>query len=153
MDLAAEAAVRGLQDVLAFHGQVSYGRALREMVEADVLLLMDSPGRTIGVPAKLYEYLGAGRPILALGERGGDLERVLFESGAPHRIAPPGDTAGITTALAELIAEARGGAGFDSSHDPHRFSRESITGRLVEMLETACLPSRHAAFVAEGVTS
>ena len=77
----------------------------------------------------------------------------LTESGAPHRIAPPGDTAAITTALSELIAAVRGGAGFDSSHDPHRFSRESITGRLAVLLDETRLPHRHAAFVAEGVTS
>ena len=38
------------------------------MVQADVLLLLDTPGRQAGVPAKLYEYIGAGRPILALAE-------------------------------------------------------------------------------------
>jgi len=30
---------------------------------SDVLLLLDNPGRRVGVPAKLYEYLGAGARI------------------------------------------------------------------------------------------
>ena len=68
---------RGWDDFVALQGQRAYQETLDAMDAADILVLFDSPGRTIGVPAKLYEYLGAGRPILALGRagwrRGGDL--------------------------------------------------------------------------------
>ncbi len=147
IDLAAETSARGLGDAVTFHGQVSYDRALREMVEADVLLLMDSPGRAIGVPAKVYEYIGAGRPILALGERGGDLERVLSESGVPHRIAPPTDVDAIADALASLVSAATRGV----SVDPHRFSREAITGRLAALLDAAQTPIARESFAAGGI--
>ena len=55
------------------------------MVGADVLLLLDSPGHRVGVPAKLYEFVGAGRPILALAEFDSDVAWVLRESEVPHR--------------------------------------------------------------------
>jgi glycosyltransferase involved in cell wall biosynthesis len=131
LDLAAEAAARGLSGRVEVGGQVPYDRALREMAGADVLLLMDTPGRTVGVPAKLYEYIGAGRPVLALGEAGGDLADVLGRGGVPHRIVPPGDAPAAAHALAELAAEARAPA------PPARdvFSREAITGRLAALLD------------------
>lgn len=133
LDLNAAVQARGLADRVVIEGQVPYAQALREMVEADVLLLMDSPGRTVGVPAKVYEYIGAGRPILALGEPEGDLASVLRESGIPYRIAPPHDSAAIASAMAALSTEIR--ANPSRRGDPDRFSRESITGRLASLLE------------------
>ena len=143
MDLGKEVQARELGDRVTLAGQVPYARALREMASADILLLMDSPGRTVGVPAKLYEYIGAGRPILALGEQGGDLALVLEQSGLPYRIAPPGDASEIAKALAELSREA------DSprerpGRDVHRFSRETIAGRLAVVLERCAGQAAHS---------
>ncbi len=133
MDLTGEARDRALSDRVRDHGQVPYARALREMAGADINLLMDTPGRSVGVPAKLYEYIGAGRPVLALGEPAGDLARVLAESGIPYRIAPPGDSPAIAAALAELARESDDGP--RERTDPHRFSREAIAGRLAALLD------------------
>ena len=133
LDLPAEVHARGLADRVSIHGQVPYDRALRAMAGADILLLMDSPGRMIGVPAKLYEYIGAGRPVFALGERGGDLAQVLSQSGAIHRIASPGSASEIGVALTELVRESS--AAGEPRVEPHRFSRESIAGRLAALLE------------------
>jgi hypothetical protein len=72
------------------------------MTKSDILLLLDSPGRRVGIPAKLFEYLGAGRPILALTEANSDGAWALQTSGFPHRIAPPLDVARILQALIEL---------------------------------------------------
>jgi glycosyltransferase involved in cell wall biosynthesis len=134
LDLAREIATRGLGDRVMVHGHVPYARALRAMAEADVLLLLNSPGRAVGVPAKLYEYIGAGRPVLALGERGGDLACVLEQSGIPHRIVPPGDPAAIASALGELAAIARATPA-RLRGDQDRFSREAIAGRLAHVLD------------------
>jgi glycosyltransferase involved in cell wall biosynthesis len=133
IDLSHEAGARGLSDRVLVHGHIPYTRALDEMAGADVLLLMDTPGRTVGVPAKLYEYIGAGRPVLALGERGGDLAQVLEQSGIPYRIAPPGDREAIASALAELAQLSADD--WPAPADPHRFSREAIAGRLAALLE------------------
>jgi glycosyltransferase involved in cell wall biosynthesis len=133
LNLADEVRRRGLADRIEVHGQVPYARCLREMAAADILLLMDSPGRTVGVPAKLYEYLGAGRPVLALGEPEGDLAWVLRQSGVPYRIAPPGDATAVATALLDLAGALRASAG-RAAADLHRFSREAIAGRLAALL-------------------
>ena len=134
MDLGHEVEIRGLNESVTIEGQVSYANALQEMARADLLLLMDSPGRTVGVPAKLYEYIGAGRPILALGEEEGDLSLVLQQSGVTYRIARPDDVAAIARSLVELSREARlprTANGCDSD----RFSREAIAGRLAVLLD------------------
>jgi glycosyltransferase involved in cell wall biosynthesis len=135
---------RGLETVVATPGQVPYAQALREMSGSDILLLLDSPGRRVGVPAKIYEYLGAGRSILALGEPDGDLAWVLRESGVPYRIAPLKDAPAIRQALVELIGELQGGRAAAAGAGRHQvFTRAAIAGRLVSILEslTAAAPA------------
>ncbi len=131
-DLIAEAARRGLGADVRVRGQLPYQEALQEMVRSDLLVLLDGPGRTIGVPAKLYEYFGAGRPILALAEPAGDTAAILRASGIAHRIAPPRDVGRIRQAIAELASAP------PAALDPERlrrFTRESLAGELAGILE------------------
>src|SRR5262249_38939798 len=116
------------------HGHVPYARALRAMAGADVLLLLDSPGRAVGAPAKVYEYIGANRPGLALGECGGGLACVPEQSGMPHRVPAPPAPAAIANALAELAAIASATPAYLRG-DQDRFSREAIAGRLAHVLD------------------
>jgi glycosyltransferase involved in cell wall biosynthesis len=136
LDLRHEIALRGLEDVVAIGGQVPYAQAVAAMMRAHVLLLIDSPGRRVGVPAKLYEYVGAGRPILALGERGGDLAWALGASGTPHRIAAPTDPTAIRHALVDLARQpVTVGRSTTEDHPRLGFSREALAGQLAEVLD------------------
>jgi hypothetical protein len=57
------------------------------MATADFLLLIDIvnlDGSSYTVPAKIYDYILMGRPILALTGRNSPVERILFESGVPY---------------------------------------------------------------------
>jgi glycosyltransferase involved in cell wall biosynthesis len=112
LDLNEEIRSRGLSEIVMASGQVSYDDSRRFMADADILLLLDSPGRKVGVPAKLYEYLGARAAILALTEEDGDAAWVLRESGAPHRVVPPHQPERIGPALAELAACVQSNAAF-----------------------------------------
>jgi glycosyltransferase involved in cell wall biosynthesis len=107
IDLRAEIRGRNLDHCVACEGQVPYGAALQAVVDADILLLLDQPGRRMGVPAKVYEYLGAGRPILALAEADGDTARIIRHSSMPHRLATPTDSAAIGAALLDLVRQLR----------------------------------------------
>jgi glycosyltransferase involved in cell wall biosynthesis len=147
-DLLSDARSRGVEARVLCRPQTSYQQSLAEMAGADVLLLMDSPGRKLGVPAKLYEYLGAGRPILAVGEPDGDLAALLGQSGVMHRLVRSTDVPAIRTALAELVtAVAAGTAPLASDEARLKFSRRSLAGQLAGMLDglQPGTPSRAAA--------
>jgi glycosyltransferase involved in cell wall biosynthesis len=131
-ELKDEVSRLGLDDVVVSEGQVPYRDSLQAMVDADVLVLLDTPGRRAGVPAKLYEYLGAGRPILSLGEPDGDTAWVLRRSGVESRTAPLGDPAAIGRALRELAALDPGG---EPGPGRLEFTRERLAGRLAELLD------------------
>jgi glycosyltransferase involved in cell wall biosynthesis len=134
-NLLMEIHQRGLGALVEIGGQVGYGRSLASMAQAHILLLLDAPGRRMGVPAKLYEYIGTGRPILALADPNSDVAWVLRESGIPHRIALPTEPAQIKAALAELIQLVT----LRRTHSPGpdqllRFTRENMAKQLVEIL-------------------
>jgi hypothetical protein len=131
----AEILRRGLNTLVEVGGQVAYDEAIQAMKNSDVLLLFDTPGRRIGVPAKLYEYIGVGRPILALAERDGDVAWALRESGIAHRLASPSDPGQIKQALTELIGHL-GESGSDRRNgDQHLlFTREAMAAKLAEIL-------------------
>ena len=133
MSLEEESQRRGLAGRVRAKGHVSSAEAKRAMALADIQLLMDTPGRQIGVPAKIYEYISFGRPILALAERDSDTAWALQESGVPFALAPPGDVDAIAAAVMKAVALA---SGTPTALPPQaaQFSRASIARQLSEHL-------------------
>lgn len=60
--------------------------ARRAMSQSDYFLVLDrdSPHGVLQLPAKLFEYIQIGRPILAWTSPGAPVEQVLALSGIPH---------------------------------------------------------------------
>jgi glycosyltransferase involved in cell wall biosynthesis len=70
----------GLSAVVEIVPRVSREQSLREMASASALLLLQQ-GHALSVPAKTYEYLASGRPILAIAGEGATAD-VVTASGA-----------------------------------------------------------------------
>jgi len=72
--------------VLELGMAVGRGEAQRIMVESDYLLLLDVTSGSAGlqVPAKLFEYVQTGRPIVACTTRGSPVDRILERSGIAY---------------------------------------------------------------------
>lgn len=84
--------------------------ALERDSEALLLLIPDAGGRGRGVlTAKIFEYLAAERPILAVVPPDGDAAALIRESGA-GLVVEPDDTDAIAAALADLVGRWREGA-------------------------------------------
>ena len=68
-------------------------QARKAASEADFLLVLDrdSPAGILQLPAKVFEYIQIGRPILAVTEPGSPVEHVLSLSGIPHVCLYVGD--------------------------------------------------------------
>ena len=74
----------GLGENLVDLGYVDHGTAVREQCGASVLILplRKEPEYRATLPGKLFEYLGAGRPILGIGQTDGAMARVVADAGA-----------------------------------------------------------------------
>lgn len=67
----------GVVDMIELCPAVPYREALAEMLAVDALLVMQASNCNAQIPAKIYEYLRAGRPILGLTDPVGDTAGVL----------------------------------------------------------------------------
>lgn len=72
-----------LASVVSLEGPLPYAEALREMQSASALLLFQADNCNDQIPAKAYEYLYAGRPILGIADPSGDTGRLLQRFGVP----------------------------------------------------------------------
>ena len=97
-----------LADCISFEPAIPYQAALAEMQHADGLLLFQGYTSNPAIPAKLYEYFRARRPILALADAEGDTARLLREERVGV-LTPLDDEARIADALAQFIADIESG--------------------------------------------
>jgi glycosyltransferase involved in cell wall biosynthesis len=102
----------GLGDRLELHPYTSHHRALELQRSSDALLLLipDADGRGRGVlSGKVFEYLAAERPILAIVPPDGAAADLIREVGTGV-VAPPEDVPAIREALGGLVERWQAGS-------------------------------------------
>lgn len=74
----------GLKENCNVLGYVSHQQAIQLQHNAQILLLveMDRPETKAIIPGKLFEYLAAERPIIAMGPCGSDVETIIEETNS-----------------------------------------------------------------------
>jgi glycosyltransferase involved in cell wall biosynthesis len=92
----------GLERFIEERPRIPFADLFAELQRAHVLLALVSEHMTYSTPYKVYDYMAAGRPILALAPDGAALHELLAESGAGES-AEPQDIAGIELALERLL--------------------------------------------------
>jgi glycosyltransferase involved in cell wall biosynthesis len=100
-----------LGDALRVEGFRPHAEALHAMKDADVLLLLipRAGGRGLSIlSGKVYEYLAAERPVLALVPPEGAASNLLAQTGSGW-VADPDDEDGILAALGRVVDEWEAG--------------------------------------------
>ena len=109
--------------------------ALQRDSEALLLIIPDAGGRGRGVlSAKVFEYLAAERPILAVVPPDGEAASILGETGAAVVVAPD-DVDGMARAISELQSRWRAGELDGATLSPKSRTRLSRTTRAEELAE------------------
>jgi glycosyltransferase involved in cell wall biosynthesis len=118
-------------------GYLPHREAISAMCQADALLLCSpsGPNGDTIIPAKLFEYLATGRPILTMGPTGSICE--LMVQAARAGVSANFEQASIVSALHEVFDAWRSGmpmegASRDSIAD---FSRVGLTGTLANLFD------------------
>jgi len=128
---------RGIGDLVFLEPPVPYREALREMLLADGLLLFQASNCNHQVPAKVYEYFRARRPIFAMTDPLGDTASVLRGAGL-DAIVPLDDAAAIARGLAGFLARLRAGTPpLVAPEEVARHSRQGRTEELAQLLAAA----------------
>ena len=126
----------GTSDLIEILPAMPYREALREMLRADGLMVMQGSNCNEQIPAKLYEYLRARRPVLGLADPAGDTASTMRKSGVAY-IARLEDSEKVEAAMTQYLAWMRPG----SPPAPLReelaaMSRGSRTRELATLLES-----------------
>ncbi len=129
--LRREIAAHGLEDVLEVTGFLPYRDALTRMSASSALLVggaRDDRGSLRGwIPAKVFEYLGTGLPVVYVGHGATDVAALLAGQPHCHRV-PPGDVEAARAALCAASTEGPAERALGA------FTRRELTARLAGVL-------------------
>lgn len=120
----------GTDDIIEVLPGIGYRQALEEMLRADGLMIMQGANCNEQIPAKLYEYLRACRPILGLADPAGDTAQTMRRAGVVH-IARLEDTQQIEAALRAYLSQSVAGQPRAAPHP--QLSTLSRHARAVEL--------------------
>ncbi|HPT49239.1 MAG TPA: glycosyltransferase [Accumulibacter sp.] len=123
-----------IADIVRLEPVVAYRDALRELLRADGLLLFQGSICNHQVPAKIYEYYRAGRPILALVDVNGISANMLKSMHIPD-IVDITDAEGIAATILRLLDRLRSGESRGVAREAAaKNSRKSRSAELAELL-------------------
>ena len=136
-DVEAMVRKHDVGDIVQVLPPVPYREALQEMLAADGLMVFQGTPFNTQIPAKIYEYFRARKPILGLVDPQGETARVLRAAGFGD-IADMDDAALIAPMLADFTANIRGGAPTIASDElVASSSRKHRAGQLAERFNAA----------------
>jgi hypothetical protein len=119
--------------VLRLVPPVPHQECLQEMARADVLLILQ-PDYPLQVPAKIYEYIVAGRPMLVIGGEGATANLVQR-----HRLGLccPNTVQDVKRTLMSILS-SESVLCAPTPADTEQFSYRALSGRLAELLDHVC---------------
>lgn len=127
----------GVQGLVHHVGRLPYGQTLERLAASRALCVITftDEGSQGEMTTKLFEYMGVGRPILALTVPGSELGDVVAGAGA-GAVLHPSDTPAIAAWLRARMAEPAGAAAPDPAA-LYPFTRRAQAGELAGHLDAA----------------
>lgn len=93
-----------LNNIVTLSGPVPLDEALAWDRRAHVCLCLGLTGteNQSQIPAKLYQFIALGKPVLSLAKRGSAIESVVKRSGLQYFFGDPDDLSSVSAALQEI---------------------------------------------------
>lgn len=133
----ARAEALGLSAVVRFPGALAHAESRALQKSADALLLWKPPGEGYAtmVPGKLYEYLDASRPVVALLPSDDEAASLVRRAGGT--VLPPGDVSALARELeTRYMAWSKDGRAPDARPDwLDGHARPALAARLAARLD------------------
>ncbi|MBN2412827.1 glycosyltransferase family 4 protein [candidate division KSB1 bacterium] len=113
---------------------VTHNESLAYLMSADIsLLIVDNANTNWGIiPGKVFEYIGAGKPVLTLTPEGDTAN--LIRTYNIGTVAPPDDKQKIRKVFLEMVKHIKIGER-EKRSDMYRFERRSQTGELAAVFD------------------
>jgi hypothetical protein len=135
-EIEALVARYGVQDMVKVEPPVPYREALKEMLAADGLIVFQGTPFNTQIPAKIYEYFRARKPVLGLVDTSGETARVLRAAGFDG-IAQMDSSEAIAPVLERLLQQIRAGQAYVATEELiASSSRTHRAGQLARIFDT-----------------
>lgn len=136
-DIKASMDSAKLTSFLKIVGSVTHNEAIMYQRKTQVLLLIEANTTEASyiIPGKLFEYINANRPILALGPKQSDIPSILKDTQTGKYFDYENETA-LKTHILELFENYKTNSLSVASKDIERFSRKNCTKQLAEVLNS-----------------
>jgi glycosyltransferase involved in cell wall biosynthesis len=122
----------GLQDSVVVLGYLPHRECVRELLRSDVLWMI--VGDDVGSPGKVYEYIGARKPILGCAPEG-FIRSTILEAGGT--VVAPNDVEGIRSALEGYFEKfERNELEGPATEVVEKYDRVALSGALVKIFES-----------------
>lgn len=118
-------------DFVEIGDSINYGQTLKLMSEMDYLLLLGTSEHEYALPGKLFEYIGAGKPVLAITPPG-ELTDFVIENNIGVVINPQLDTQ--VSQLMKNMLENQTCYERQVQLLSDRFTRKKMTEEIVNLL-------------------
>ncbi|PCI99597.1 MAG: glycosyl transferase family 1 [Flavobacteriales bacterium] len=125
----------GLDKNLNLIDNLPHKKVINEIIKSQVLLLPlnDTPNIDGVVPGKLYEYIGAKRPIVCIGKPDGDAAKIINETDA-GKVSDFNDVETLTETIKSYYQDYKNNSLTVDSKNYERYSRKLLAGQITEEL-------------------
>lgn len=118
---------------IEFTGYVEHSKSVEYMLLSDMLLLVIPKVKNNGgiLPGKVFEYLAAQKPILAVGPIKGDLANIMEETKSGQLFDYQN-----SQGMLKFISDSLSVTALESSYGEMagKYSRKQLTGRIAQLL-------------------
>lgn len=134
-DASCEDLARDLEQlgIIRREAPVPHDECARQMMAAEILLILQ-PASPLQIPAKIYEYIATGRPLLVIGGEGATAQLVN-----KHRlgICCPNQTSEIKILIQSLVT-GQTRIVPPRQEERERFAYRTLAGDLASVLDSVC---------------
>lgn len=146
---ARYAEAKGVREHFRRQEAVPLEKALSALRQFDLLLVSTEPRRDQIIPAKLLEYLAAGRPVLSFS-RNPEVAEILERTGTGAQFDPMQRTGEVADLLVECLEAKRENQPLPIPFEPRpeeirKFSAQATTKELADLFDAVLQRGRSAA--------
>ncbi|HEY5510699.1 MAG TPA: glycosyltransferase family 4 protein [Prolixibacteraceae bacterium] len=127
--------LNNLSSMVEVMGYIPHEQAISQMKGASLLLMAipDTPDNKGIVTGKLFEYLAARKPVLAIGPEGGDVD-ILIDKCKAGKLFSYENTEGMKNFILEIFQQYSAGASGIHSTGIESYTRKNLTKELSRYL-------------------
>ncbi|MBO6622897.1 MAG: hypothetical protein JJ892_12465 [Balneola sp.] len=127
-----------LQDLISYHGYIPHKAAKKEMQTADLLLLVipDTEDNELIITGKIFDYIGAQKPILCIGPENGDASNLIIENNLGENFSYHEREAITRFLIDQLSGNEYPYKIWTKDFKLHPFSRFNLTKKLSDLINS-----------------